>query len=93
VHATTTWQSEVDRLMLQQTTVLDYKKRKQIYDRVQELVAEHVPVICLVSPNVLVGAKDSIGGIRPSVMRRHLLWNADQLFLRPQGATKDTKAF
>src|SRR5258708_16511056 len=76
------WQAEVDALMQQQTTVLDYKKRKQIYDRVQELIATYDPVICVVSPNVLVGAKNSLAGVRPSVMRNYLLWNAEQLFWR-----------
>jgi ABC-type transport system substrate-binding protein len=68
--------------MRQQTTVLGYKKRKQMYDRVQELIATYDPVICLVSPNVLVGAKTSLEGIKPSVMRNYLLWNAEQLFWR-----------
>jgi len=79
----TAWQSEMDRLMHQQTAVLDHKKRKQLYDRVQVLVATYDPVVCLVSPNILVGFKNSVGGMKPSAMRRHLLWNAEQLFLRP----------
>jgi ABC-type transport system substrate-binding protein len=63
-----------------QTAILDYRKRKQAYDRVQELIATHDPVICLVSPDVLVGAKASLRGTRPSVMRNYLLWNADELY-------------
>jgi peptide/nickel transport system substrate-binding protein len=81
-HPLAPWQAELDRLMHLQTTILDYRKRKQIYDRVQELVAEYNPVICVASPNILVGAKDSVGGLKPSVMRNYLLWNADQLFRR-----------
>lgn len=84
----TAWQSELDRLMQLQTTILDYKKRKQVYDRVQQLVAEHDPVICVVSPNVLVGAKDSLGGFRPAVLRNHILWNAEQLFWRGKTAAR-----
>lgn len=76
----TPWQTELDRLMQLQTTILDYKKRKQAYDRVQEIVAQYEPVICLVSPNVLVGAKDSLAGIKPALLRHHLLWNAEQLY-------------
>ena len=76
------WQTEVDALMQRQTTVLDYRKRKQIYDRVQELVATYDPVICVVSPNILVGAKNSLAGLKPSVMRNYLLWDAEQLFWR-----------
>jgi peptide/nickel transport system substrate-binding protein len=87
-HPLAPWQAELDRLMHLQTTILDYRKRKQIYDRVQELVAEYDPVICLASPNILVGAKDSVGGLKPSVMRNYLLWNADQLFRREVGPGK-----
>jgi peptide/nickel transport system substrate-binding protein len=76
------WQAEIDTLMQHQTALLDYRKRKQAYDRVQELIAKHDPVICLVSPNVLVGAKASLGGTQPSVMRSYLLWNADELYWR-----------
>jgi peptide/nickel transport system substrate-binding protein len=82
----TRWQSEVDTLMLRQTSILDYKQRKQVYDRVQEIIATYDPVICIVSPNVLVGAKASIGGVKPSVMRNYLLWDAEQLFWRKEGA-------
>jgi ABC-type transport system substrate-binding protein len=84
----TTWQTELDRLMLEQTTILDYKKRKQVYDRVQEIIAQHDPVICLVNPDILVGAKDSVEGIKPVVMQHHLLWNAEQIFRDKQQATK-----
>jgi peptide/nickel transport system substrate-binding protein len=83
VRPLTPWQAELDRLMQLETTILDYKKRKQAYDRVQEIVAQYEPVICLVSPNVLVGAKDSLAGIEPAVLRYHMLWNAEQLYWEP----------
>lgn len=88
VRPLTPWQSELDRLMRLQTTILDYKKRKQIYDHVQELVAQYDPMICLVSPNILIGAKDSLHGIKPVAMRNHIFWNAEQLFWRPALAEK-----
>ena len=80
VRPLTPWQSELDRLMQLQTSVLSYRKRKKIYDRVQQLVAQYDPVICLVSPNVLVGYKNSLGGAKPAVLRNHMLWNAEQIF-------------
>lgn len=83
VRPLTPWQAELDRLMQLETTILDYRKRKQAYDRVQEIVAQYAPVICLVSPNVLVGAKDSVAGIEPAVLRHHMLWNAEQLYWEP----------
>lgn len=79
------WQTELDRLMREQTTLMAYPKRKQAYDRVQEIVAQYDPVICLVSPHVLVGAKSSIVGVKPAVLRHHLLWNVEQLYWQPAG--------
>jgi peptide/nickel transport system substrate-binding protein len=78
----TEWQAEIDRLMRAQTAILDYHKRKRAYDRVQELIAQFDPVLCLVSPHVLVGAKKEVGGFKPAVMGDYVLWNADQLFWR-----------
>jgi len=78
----TEWEAEIDRLMQQQMTTLDYAKRKRLYDRVQEIIAENVPVICLASPNILVGAKDRIGNFRPAILDPYVLWNIDQLYVR-----------
>jgi peptide/nickel transport system substrate-binding protein len=86
------WQAEIDTLMQSQTAILDYKKRKQAYDRVQELVATYNPVICMVSPNVLVGAKTSLAGVKPSVMRNYLLWDAEQVFWRGGGIEERRQA-
>ena len=87
-HPSVEWQAEIDRLMRLQTAILDYPKRKQAYDRVQQLVAEFDPVICLASPHILVGARETLGGLQPAVMGDYLLWNADQLFWRNTVARK-----
>jgi ABC-type transport system substrate-binding protein len=76
------WEQEIDRLMKQQMITLDPKRRKQLYDRVQELVAEQLPVIPLVSPNILAAAKTSLGNLRPAILNDYLLWNAEQIFCR-----------
>lgn len=78
----TDWQAEINHLMRTQTAILNYQERKRAYDRVQELVAQFDPVICVVSPHVLVGAKSAVGGFKPAVMGDYVLWNADQLFWR-----------
>ena len=80
----TPWQAEIDRLMRSQMISNRQGERKQLYDRVQELVAGHVPIICLVSPNILVGADSRIGNFRPSILPPYTLWNADELFWRSQ---------
>jgi hypothetical protein len=51
--------------------------------RVQALVAENLPLIPFVSPDVLVGTRRSLGNLRPAILDHYVLWNADELFWRP----------
>jgi peptide/nickel transport system substrate-binding protein len=76
------WEKEIDELMHRQLVTLDGPERKRLYDRVQALVAENLPMIPLVSPNVLVGAKQSLGNFRPAILDPTVLWNADELYWR-----------
>jgi peptide/nickel transport system substrate-binding protein len=78
----TPWEAEMDRLMEQQLVTLDYAKRKSLYDRVQEIVAGELPVICLVSPNILVGAANRVGNFRPAILVPYALWNIEQLYVQ-----------
>ena len=86
----TAWEAEIDTLMRRQVSTLDGGARKRLYDRVQELVAQNLPLIFLVSPDVLVGTKRALGNFRPAVLNDHTLWNVDELFWRqkpPSGST------
>lgn len=76
------WQQEIDRLMKAQMTTVDFAKRQQIFNRVQQLVRQQQPVIFLVSPDILAGASDRVGNFQPAVLNSYALWNADQLFIR-----------
>lgn len=76
------WQAEIDGLMHRQMMEPDYRQRKAMYDRVQQLVWSNLPVIPLISPNLLVGAKDQVGNFRPAILADHILWDAEHLFIR-----------
>lgn len=82
----TAWEAEIDGLMRKQLSTLKVKERKRLYDRVQQLVAEHLPLICVVSPNILVAAKTRVGNFQPAILDHYTLWNADELFLRQDGS-------
>ena len=84
----TPWEAEIDRLMQSQNTTSDPAARKKLYDRVQEVVAQNIPLVYLLSPNILVGAQASVGNFRPAILEPYVLWNVDQLFLRPAGSGK-----
>ena len=78
----TPWEAEIDTLMQEQIKTRDAGRRKRLYDRVQQLVAENLPIISLVSPNVLVGATTGLGNFRPTVLDHPALWNVEELFWR-----------
>jgi peptide/nickel transport system substrate-binding protein len=78
----TAWEREIDQLMNEQMVTLDYRKRKKLYDRVQQIISEQMPFIFLATPNILAGAKAEIGNFQPALLDHYTLWNADQLYLR-----------
>ncbi|MBZ5531986.1 MAG: ABC transporter substrate-binding protein [Acidobacteriia bacterium] len=76
----TPWEAEIDKLMQQQLVTVNYRQRKKLYDRVQEVMAAEMPVVFLASPSILVGAYQDLGNVRPAIIDNYILWNADELF-------------
>jgi peptide/nickel transport system substrate-binding protein len=81
-HPATPWEAEIDRLIEEQMSARTFEQRKKIYDRAQEILAENQPMIFLASPNILAGAKNSIGNFHPAVLEPYVLWNVEQLYLK-----------
>ena len=78
----TPWEAQIDQLMNEQMVTMNYKKRKQLYDHVQQIIEQNVPVIFTASPHILTGAKDRIGNFRPSILDPYVLWNVEELYVR-----------
>jgi peptide/nickel transport system substrate-binding protein len=78
----TAWEHEIDTLMERQIAALNPVERKKLYDRVQDIVAAQLPMIFLVSPNVVVAQRGNVGNFRPAALDHHTLWNAAELYLR-----------
>jgi peptide/nickel transport system substrate-binding protein len=81
----TAWEAEIDRLMTRQMSTLSEKERKRLFDRLQEIEVEDVPLVFLVSPNVLVGAKVRVRNFKPAILDSHTLWNSEQLSIVGEG--------
>jgi peptide/nickel transport system substrate-binding protein len=77
----TPWEAQMDHLMNEQEVTLNYARRRQLYDQVQQIVAQELPIICLASPHILVGAKNRIGNFHPAILAPYVLWNIDQLYV------------
>ncbi|MFZ0332963.1 MAG: ABC transporter substrate-binding protein [Candidatus Acidiferrales bacterium] len=78
----TPWEAQMDQLMNEQLITLNYARRKHLYDQVQEIVAQDLPVICLASPHILIGAKDRIGNFHPAILAPYALWNVEELYVQ-----------
>jgi peptide/nickel transport system substrate-binding protein len=75
----TPWEAEVDRLMRLQASSADPQKRKESFDRVQEIVVEQAPLIFLVNKNSLSAASPSLGNVDPVILHPQTFWNAERL--------------
>lgn len=71
------WEADIDALMRAQAVTVDPAGRRAQYARVQQLVADHLPIVPLVSPNHLVAVRDGLVGVVPAITSRDSLWNVD----------------
>lgn len=77
----TAWEAEIDRLMREQASTLDMKKRKQAMDRVQEVVWEQEPFIYLVNKHALSAVSPNLHNVHLAVLRPQVYWNIEELSL------------
>ncbi len=75
----TPWESEIDRLMQEQSTSTNLNKRKQDFDRVQQIVRQQLPYIYLVNKNTLSAVSSSLRGVEPAPLFPEILWNVDRI--------------
>jgi peptide/nickel transport system substrate-binding protein len=75
----TAWEGEIDRLMRAQASSSDANKRKEAFDRVQEIVVEQEPFIFLINKNALSAVSTSVQGAAPVILSPQTFWNAERL--------------
>ncbi len=75
----TPWEAEIDRLMRAQAASTDPKRRKEAFDRVQEIVVEQEPFIFLINKNALSAVSTTVHGAAPVILSPQTFWNADRL--------------
>lgn len=75
----TDWERQIDTLMQEQARTVDPERRKALFDDVQRVLGENVPVLYFVAPRLFYGHSARLAGVVPSVLRPQLLWTADTL--------------
>jgi peptide/nickel transport system substrate-binding protein len=85
-HPATPWEAEIDRLINEQMYARTLRQRKKLYDRAQEILWDYQPMIFLASPDILTGARNSVGNFHPAVLEPYVLWNVEQLYRKSAAA-------
>jgi peptide/nickel transport system substrate-binding protein len=80
----TPWEAEIDQLTNRLVKTLDSEARKEVFNQIQTIWFRELPTISTVAPNILVGWKNSVGNLRPSILTPFLLWNAEELTKSPR---------
>ncbi|MBU2250831.1 MAG: ABC transporter substrate-binding protein [Candidatus Omnitrophica bacterium] len=62
----TSWEAEIDKIFNQAVQELDRDKRKQFYDRWQEIVAQELPLIYTVLPQSIFAVRNKFGNLNPT---------------------------
>ena len=75
----TAWEVEIDRLMRVQASSGDIRKRKESFDRVQEIVVEQAPFIYLVNKNALSAVSAGVHGATPVILSPQTFWNVERM--------------
>jgi peptide/nickel transport system substrate-binding protein len=82
----TEWEKQIDDLMARQASTIDEGERKRLFNEVQRLFAEHLPMLHFAAQRSYVGASARLVNLSPALTRPPLLWSADTLGLKA-GAT------
>lgn len=78
----TAWETEIDKLMRAQASSPDDHKRKQYWDRVQQIAWDQEPFIYLVNRDALVAISASVKNAQPTSLRPQTYWNVEELELK-----------
>jgi len=80
--AATTWEADIDRLMDQVSTTIDPHERRTAFEKVQEIIAREVPVLCFAFPRQRIAVSSRIVDATPAPYRPPLLWNPAAIGVR-----------
>ena len=76
----TDWEARLDTLMDAQMRTVDFAERKKLFNEVQAILAEQVPMIGTVAVSSFAAVRPDIANLRPSPNTPyHVTWNLEEL--------------
>jgi peptide/nickel transport system substrate-binding protein len=80
----TDWERRIDEIMLEQSATLDPERRRALFNDVQRIFAENVPVLYFVAPRMYGAHSARVSGVVPSIVRPTVLWSIDTVSVRAE---------
>jgi peptide/nickel transport system substrate-binding protein len=84
----TKWEAEVDKLMRAQAASTNVARRKQLYDRLQEIAWQQQPFIYLVNKNALSAVSKSVHGVEPVALTPQTYWQIEKMRVTVERASR-----
>ncbi|HUE86976.1 MAG TPA: ABC transporter substrate-binding protein [Vicinamibacterales bacterium] len=84
----TDWERQIDELIERQSSTLDMDERKRLFNEVQRLFAENLPILYFAAPRVYIAASARLINLYPALTRPEILWSADTLAVRDGGTSR-----
>jgi peptide/nickel transport system substrate-binding protein len=75
----TEWEKRIDTLMFEQAAALDPTRRRALFEDVQRILAENLPVLYFAAPRTYSAHSTRLLGVTSSVLRPPFLWSADTI--------------
>lgn len=84
----TDWERQIDELMAKQSATIDEQERKRLFNEVQRIFSENLPIINFAAERVYVGTSARLINARPAPTRPPLMWSVDTLALKHGGTSQ-----
>jgi peptide/nickel transport system substrate-binding protein len=79
----TDWEREIDALIHKQAVTPDPAERKKIFNEVQRIFSDQLPMLYFAAPRVYVALSPRVTHTTPAAQPPQVLWNAEAIAVRP----------
>jgi peptide/nickel transport system substrate-binding protein len=76
-------EARIDELVEENLTTTDYATRRAAWVEIQKLLNQECYVIWLPTQIIKLPVRNKFGNVRPSVIPHRILWNIEQVFVKP----------
>jgi peptide/nickel transport system substrate-binding protein len=71
------WERQIDALMHQQAVTADPAERKRLFNEVQRIFSDNLPILYFAAPRIYIAVSPRITSMTPTSSRPQVLWNAE----------------